>query len=551
MDNIPKQPFARLWALLKSQKTDITSIYFYAILSGLVQLTVPIGVQAIIGFVLGAAMVTSIYVLIILVVIGVLLVGIFQINQMKIIEKIQQSIFVHYAFLFAEVIPRLDLKQADNNYLPDVINRFFDTSNVQKGLSKLLLDIPTASIQIIFGLLLLAFYHPIFIAFGALLIVILWLILKLTSKNGLLTSLKESSYKYQLVAWLEDMAKVVKTFKYSQGTNLNLHKTDKYAIGYVASRTAHFKVLLFQYKTLVVFKVTITTAMLVVGTFLLLNQQLNIGEFIAAEIVILTVINAIEKLIGSLDSVYDVITGLEKIESVTEKAIEKEGNLILQPSNTGIALHVIDCSFSYDDTTTVLHNINLSIAAKSKVCIVGSENSGKTTLLRILTGIYSGYTGNILINNIPLGNYTLTSVRNNTGILLNRHNVFGGTVWENISMGKSSITYDTITELAVSLGMEDFISDLPNGYVTELKPNGEQLSSTLIKKIILLRALIHKPSLLILKEPWSGLQKNLQLSIQNYLLTLTHTTVIVVSNDVTFQQRCDSIIEMENGKIKV
>ena len=551
MDNIPKQPFARLWALLKSQKTDITSIYFYAILSGLVQLTVPIGVQAIIGFVLGAAMVTSIYVLIILVVIGVLLVGIFQINQMKIIEKIQQSIFVHYAFLFAEVIPRLDLKQADNNYLPDVINRFFDTSNVQKGLSKLLLDIPTASIQIIFGLLLLAFYHPIFIAFGTLLIVILWLILKLTSKNGLLTSLKESSYKYQLVAWLEDMAKVVKTFKYSQGTNLNLHKTDKYAIGYVASRTAHFKVLLFQYKTLVVFKVTITTAMLVVGTFLLLNQQLNIGEFIAAEIVILTVINAIEKLIGSLDSVYDVITGLEKIESVTEKAIEKEGNLILQPSNTGIALQVIDCSFSYDDATTVLHNINLSIAAKSKVCIVGSENSGKTTLLRILTGIYSGYTGNILINNIPLGNYTLTSVRNNTGILLNRHNVFGGTVWENISMGKSSITYDTITELAISLGMEDFISDLPNGYVTELKPNGEQLSSTLIKKIILLRALIHKPSLLILKEPWSGLQKNLQLSIQNYLLTLTHTTVIVVSNDVTFQQRCDSIIEMENGKIKV
>ena len=309
-------PIARLWDLIIVEKKEIVSIYFYAILSGLLQLSVPLGVQAIIGFVLGASMVTSIYVLIIVVVVGVLMVGIMQINQVRIIEKIQQSIFARYAFAFAETIPRFDLKKIDNYYLPEKVNRFFDTLSVQKGLSKLLLDIPTASIQILFGLLLLTLYHPFFIVFGFLLLVILWLILKFTSKKGLATSLQESAYKYEVVAWLEEMARVIKSFKFSQGTHLNLEKTDKNMMGYLSARTAHFGVLLFQYKTLVFFKVAITTAMLTVGTYLLLNQQLNIGEFIAAEIVILTLIPSFWALNGSFPS-------FSKSISVTDASFSK------------------------------------------------------------------------------------------------------------------------------------------------------------------------------------------------------------------------------------
>ena len=388
-------PIARLWDLIIVEKKEIVSIYFYAILSGLLQLSVPLGVQAIIGFVLGASMVTSIYVLIIVVVVGVLMVGIMQINQVRIIEKIQQNIFARYAFAFAETIPRFDLKKIDNYYLPEKVNRFFDTLSVQKGLSKLLLDIPTASIQILFGLLLLTLYHPFFIVFGFLLLVILWLILKFTSKKGLATSLQESAYKYEVVAWLEEMARVIKSFKFSQGTHLNLEKTDKNMMGYLSARTAHFGVLLFQYKTLVFFKVAITTAMLTVGTYLLLNQQLNIGEFIAAEIVILTVIAAVEKLIGSLDSVYDVITGLEKLASVTEIDLEKDGKLPFNAQNDGISVKMSDFSFQYLDGKKALNDINLDIPANSKVCISGHEGSGKSSLLRVLSGNYSDFTGSI------------------------------------------------------------------------------------------------------------------------------------------------------------
>ena len=103
MDTIT--PVKRLWLLIASEKKEIASIYFYAIMSGLVQLSVPLGIQAIISFVLGASMVTSIFVLIVLVVTGVFLVGVFQMNQMKLIEKIQQRIFANLSVEHGGVDP--------------------------------------------------------------------------------------------------------------------------------------------------------------------------------------------------------------------------------------------------------------------------------------------------------------------------------------------------------------------------------------------------------------------------------------------------------------
>lgn len=544
------KPFKRIWELVRSERKDITSIYFYAILSGLVQLSVPIGIQAIIGFVLGASMVTSIYILISLVVLGVILVGVFQINQMKIIEKIQQTIFTKYAFEFAELIPRFDLKKADNNYLPEVVNRFFDTLNVQKGLSKLLLEIPTASIQILFGLLLLALYHPVFIVFGFVLIFILWVILRFTSKNGLITSLKESSYKYAVVSWFEEMARVIKSFKFSQGTHLNLQKTDKNVMGYLNSRTSHFRVLLFQYRTLVVFKVTITTAMLTVGTYLLLDQQLNIGEFIAAEIVILTVINAVEKLISSLESVYDVITGLEKLATVTEKPLEQDGNLAMQTNQNGIAVELIDFSFSYKGEQNILSNLNIEIPANSITCVTGKEGNGKSSLLKVLSGSYSDFKGSILLNNVPIGNYSLESLRSNTGVLLNQQDIFEGTVWENISMGKKEVTHEQISVLANEIGIDDFLNALQNGYDTELNPTGESLPNNIIRKILLLRSLVNKPRLLLLDEPWEGLKESVKTKLIQYLKTQKNTTVIVATNDQQYIKECGFNILFENGHVK-
>ena len=538
--------FKKLIDLIRLERKEIYDIYFYAILSGLIQLSLPLGIQAILGFVLGATMVTSVYVLIFIIIFGVFLLGYMQINQMKIIEKIQQKIFVRYAFAFAETIPNFNLKDIDKYYLPEKINRFFETINVQKGISKLLLDIPTAVIQIAFGLILLSFYHPFFILFSFVLISTTFLIFKLTSKKGLETSIAESQYKYKVVAWLEEMGRVIKSLKYSQGTNINLIKTDEKLLNYISARTSHFQVLLIQFKSLVFFKVAITALMLILGSYLLFNQKINIGQFVAAEIIILSLINSLEKLIISLENIYDVVTGLHKLNSVLEIEIEKNGSVDLNTKELNIVLS--DVGFSYNANQKVFKNLSIHFPANSITCISGEENSGKSTLLKLITGAYKYNSGLITMNNIPLQNYTLQSLRRQTGVLLYEQDLFEGTLFDNITLGRTDITIESILELTKTLGFENFISIFPKSFQSHIDPLGNTLPTSIKKKILLLRTLIHNPLLLIMEEPWVGLDENAKKSLQSYLFEAAKTkTIVVSSNDSYFAANCTQHIHLNNG----
>lgn len=540
--------FEKLFHLIRLERSEISAIYFYAILNGLIQLSLPLGIQAIIGFALGAMMVTSVYLLIFFVVLGVLAVGLLQINQMKIIEKIQQKIFVRFTFEFAEKIPKFDLKKIDNYYLPEKINRFFDTLNVQKGFSKLLLDIPIATIQIIFGLILLSLYHPFFIVFTLLLVLILWMIFYFTSTRGLETSIKESDHKYIVAAWLEELGRVIKSFKYTQGTNLNLRKTDDKLIKYVKSRTSHFNILLLQFKSLVFFKVSITALMLILGTYLLFDQKLNIGEFVAAEIVILTIINSLEKLISSLENVYDVITGLYKIDSILDSSLENEGAIKMESKSLQIEIN--ELTFSYNDDKNIFTGLNLIIPANSISCITGNENSGKTTFLKLMTGSYSDFGGSIFFNNIPIQNYELASLRSKTGVYLNDQALFQGSLYENITLGREDISIENIMDLAKKIGISNFILHFEKSFKTQIQPVGMKLPSSLVKKILLLRAFISNPVLLILQDPWHGLDDSTMLSIKNYIMEVSQsTTILLLTTDEEFIQKCDQQFHINQGRI--
>ncbi|NBA86053.1 ATP-binding cassette domain-containing protein [Emticicia sp. CRIBPO] len=540
--------FEKLVKLIRLERSEITVIYFYAIFSGLIQLSLPLGIQAILGFVLGATMVTSVYLLIFIIIAAVFVVGYLRINKMKIIEKIQQKIFVRFAFEFAEKIPKLDLKATDQYYLPEKINRFFDTLNVQKGISKLLLDIPGASIQIFFGLILLSLYHPFFIVFSVVLVALLWVIFNITSIKGLKTSISESNYKYEVVAWLEELGRVIKSFKYSQGSHLNLIKADEKVLNYINARTSHFQVLLFQFKTLIFFKVSITALMLILGTYLLFSQKINIGQFVAAEIVILSIIGAIEKLIASLDNVYDVVTGLYKIDSVVELPSEKGGEFELRTSELSIELKNVH--FSYQENRKIFENISVLIPARGITCISGEESSGKSTFLKLLTGSYMDFKGEINFNGIPLQNYSLESLRSRMGILLFGQDLFEGTLYENITLGRSEIVIDRILDLSRRLGIENFISFFPSSFETRIDPLGRKLPSSLVKKILLLRALIHDPVLLVLEEPWMGFDEGIEQNIKNYLSAISSSRTIVIStNDQSFIEKCTANFHISNGTI--
>ncbi len=547
----PGNTLFKFFNLLKLDKSEIYSIYFYAILGGLIQLTLPLGIQSIISFVLGGAISTSLVLLIIAVILGVFLGGMLKVNQMKIIEKIQQQLFVRYSFQYANNIPKLNLKDVDNYYLPELTNRFFDTISLQKGISKLLLDVPAATIQILFGLVLLSFYHPVFIFFGILLLFIVYMILLITGNKGLETSVQESDYKYKVAAYLQEIARVVKTLKYSRDNKLHIVKTDNYVSGYLNARTSHFKILLYQYWTLIIFKVLVTTAMLVVGAYLLVDQQLNIGQFIAAEIVIIMIIDSVEKLIINLDMVYDVLTSVEKITKVTEKPLEDNGTVQLN-SKAGLSVKAQNVSFGYSDTGTVLNNINFQINPGDKICIQGAYSSGKSSLLRLLSGAYKDFDGTLLINNIPIINYDMYSLRPRIGVLLNIQDIFSGTIRENICLGDNTIDYHQLDAVTDMTGLKPFIDGLKKGYETEIQPVGQHLSGKVIKKILLCRALVNRPQLLLLEEPWLGLESNYADNIKrNILQAGKDTTVVVVTNDKTYAEQCDQVFELSSGKLNI
>lgn len=537
-------PLTRLGRLVREEKTEISSIYFYAILSGLIQLSLPLGIQSIIGFVLGGAMSTSLVILITVVVIGVACNGLLQMSQMKLIERIQQKIFVRYSFAFTAHIPKLDLHKIDGYYLPELVNRFFDIPVFQKSISKILLDFPIAVTQIFLGLLLLTFYHPAFIAFGLLLLLVLFAIFYITGDKGFQTSLVKSTYKYAVAAWLEEMARVIKQFKFSRHTDLHTRRSDEKVVSYLEARKAHFNILLLQYKVLIGFKVLITAAMLIVGCLLLLEQQINIGQFVAAEIVIIIVINSVEKLIVNLDSVYSALTSVEKMNKLIEKPIETEGSFSLPDGPVQVEFQNV--SFGYYEGKNILQSLSFNVGAGAKVAIKGRNGSGKSTVLKLLTGAYAAFNGSILINGVPIGNYNLQSLRQHMGILLSQQDVFLGSLWENITMGAHNVDNDYLLHLCNQTGLQGFISRQKEGFDTVLDPAGKRLPRGVIQRILLVRALVQKPLLLLIEEPTNGIEGDGKKEIQDLLLQLPHTTVIAVTADENFINACGQTISL-NG----
>ncbi len=535
-----------------SEKKDITNIYIFAIFSGIIQLSLPLGVQSIIGFVLGGAFSTSLIVLISLVIVGVLFSGMLQLQQMKIIEKMQQKLFHTYAFMFKKNLMELDLKKSDDFYFPEMMNRFLDISTLQKGFSKILLDIPLASIQILLGLLIVAIYHPLFLILVVIMLIIIIIIFYLTSKKGLETSIKESSYKYETTGWLEEIARMIHTFKLQRAHNLSLDKMDQKVSNYLEYRTKHFNILLFQFKNLIFLKIMITAAMLIVGTYLLIHQKLNIGQFVAAEIIILMMIASVEKIITNLDTFYDLLTSLDKLHTVQNQTNENDGIHLLPVNNKGMSIEFNNVSYEYIDQLPILANLNFKIEPGEKISISGKDGSGKSTLLRLFSSLYTPNNGSILFNRIPIQNLQLGSLRNSIGIMLNRLDIFKGTIEDNITMGNKSILLQKIIEVSKAIGLEEYINHTPKGFETIIETTGKKLPRSVIKKIMILRAIINEPSLILLEEPYSELEPESVEKIQHYILhNLPNSTVIVVSNDESFIKLSDKNFHMHNQQLQI
>ena len=542
----------KLFRLLRLDGKEITALYLLSILSGLIQLSLPLGIQAIINFAIVATgrkqLPASMWVLILLVVLGVLFTGMLKINQMKIVEKIQQKIFTRFSFEFSYRIPKLNVKSIDQYHLPELVNRFFDIPTLQKSMAKLLLDIPTAVIQLCFGLILLAFYNSVFIVFGIILLFILYLILYISSPKGFEASLQESNFKYDIGGWIQEIARGIKTFKFFNSYKLHIEKTNHLLEGYLHARNRHFLILKLLYWSFVVFKILITASMLIVGGILLIRQEINIGQFIAAEIIILTIMNAVEKLIVSLETVYDLLTSVEKINKITEKPIDEEGSYEFIKKQ-GIEIEAKNLSFGFDKTD-ILQNISFHIKPGQKVAITGDGDSGKTVLLRLLTGVFQDFQGDLSFDQIPINNYNLNTLRNHIGIYMQKQDIFSASLWENITLGNAEIKEQDVLDVFKIVGLDSFYKSLNKGFDTHLEPTGKQLSSSNVQKLLIARSLLNQPALLLLDEPMKLIAADDKQYLQNYLFGLNDVTIIFTTNDPSLISKSEMVIHLEKGLIK-
>jgi ABC-type bacteriocin/lantibiotic exporter with double-glycine peptidase domain len=547
-------PVKRLFNLLKADKKDIFYVYVYAALIGLVSLTLPLGIQAAVELISGGVVFSSVYLLITLIILGVLGTGVLQVLQITIVEYLQRRVFTKAAFEFAFRVPRIKMESVLNLHMPELMNRFFDVLTLQKGLPKLLIDLSTGLIQILFGLLLLSFYHPFFIIFGLGLLGLLFLIFYLTGPKGLKSSIQESKYKYKVVYWLEEMARTLYSFKLAGNTILPLKKTDYYVNNYLKHRSAHFKVLISQYSFILLFKAIVTGGLLILGTILVVQREITLGQFVASEVIIILVLNSVEKIIMYMDVVYDMLTAVDKISHVTDLPLEEPGGIDIPHSQMadGLEVNLEDVSYTYPGSKRPsLRHLNIEIPKGGTLCISGGSGAGKTTLTNIIAGIHQNYEGILTYNDLSLRDLDSTYIRDRIGKNVSQEDIFEGSVLENILVGKPTSDIDHAIDAIKEVGLSREINALENGLNTQILSAGKGFSSSFVNKLVLARCLAKRPAMLILNDFFNNFTKAERLKLIEMLTREGKKwTLIVVSNDPLVMAACDRVLYLENGEAK-
>lgn len=539
-------PLGRFWRLLKLYKKEIRQIYVYALFIGMVNLTLPLGIQAIINFLQTGQFTATWLILVGFVLVGIAITGLIQVLQLRIVENIQQDLFARSAFEFAYRLPRISFLQVDKTHFPELVNRFFDTLTIQKGLPKILIDFSLAIFQITFGLILLTIYSPYFIILGLALALILWVIFKITGPKGLTTSLKESKQKYLLAHWLEEIARVSRSFKLNAREQYHLQKTDGIVADYLDSRETHFQVLVSQFKLFIGFKVIVAAGLLVLGGLLVFQDQMNIGQFVAAEIIIILIINSVEKVLLITETIYDVLTALDKIGYVSDLELDAPGGKAVVNTDKGLALKVKEIVFGFpDEKRKILDSVSFDLASNEKVVLAGKSGSGKSLLLQVLAGIHEVEDGEMYIHDIPFANYDRDQLYASLGVVFPSNQIFEGSFKDNILLGRKVPDHE-LSEVLRLLKLDEYLIHQPKGVESFVDSGGRRLPRSIIQKLHIARLIIGQPRLLLIEDPMEFIEDEEKKRIIDYIMSPERNwTVLVVSDYYYWKEKCDRILELD------
>ena len=540
-------PGKRFLALLKAEKKDIHTLLIFSVFSGILYLAAPLAVDAVVSnLAFGGQSQPYLQALVILSIAlfaCLALQALITAFQYYVSDIIQRRVFVRTASDLAYRLPRVKAESLDGIYAPELVNRFLDIVIVQKSTALLLLDGVNLVFATVIGMVLLSLYHPLLLMFVAGLLVLIVLAIWLLGRGAVESSIRESMMKYNLVNWFEEIAHFPFLFKGPGGYALAYERANELATGYVHARERHFRILMRQISGLLTLQVFAAAILLAVGGYLVISQQITLGQLVASELIMASIVGALAKMGKKLEAWYDALAAMNKLGHIFDLDIEREDGERRVNNQSGAHIQAEGLSFSYG-RAPLFSGLNFNILPGSRAAIVGPHGSGGSTLLNILFGLRQPTAGFVRIDGLDLRNCYLESLRESV-MLLRRDEIVGGTIIENLRLGSSDIGMEEIQTALSKVGLLEELLHHPEGLNLQLRVEGAPLSGNQRTRLLLARALVQQPKLLLIDELFDGLDADSLNQLSAAILGKSQDwTVVLTTRDHDVTLKCKQIIKL-------
>ncbi len=542
-------PLSRLIAFFRPEGRDIGAIVVYSIIAGVLYLATPLAVDAVVNSIaFGGEQRVYVQALVILSIALLFLLGLLSIvraAQDYVMELIQRRIFVRLAADLAYRLPRARMEALAEKQSPELVNRFFDVVVLQKSAAVLLLDGINVVFSTLIGLVVLSIYHPLLMMFAVVLSLMIALIVFVPMRRGVNTSIRESYAKHAVVGWLEQIVMYPILFRTRGGAALARDRVDELVAEYLAARSAHFTVLISQILALLGVQAIASAALLTLGGWLVLRGELTLGQLVASELILAGIVASLAKMGKHLEKWYDAMAAIDKLGYLVDLPVEREcGETPSQAETGGFSVELNNLTFAYDPDHVVFENLCFSIRPGDRVGIASAAGHGASTLLNILSGLRNPTSGAAILGGLDLRHWNISAIRRDVA-LVRGHELAEGTIADNIRLGRSDVSHQDVQQALKDVGLLDALLRWPDGLGTHIKAGGAPLSSAHRNLVMLARAIVGRPRLLLIDENLEGMDVEFLPALELLLFDKSRNwTVILVTRDPDLLARCDSVLNL-------
>ncbi|MBP8117403.1 MAG: ABC transporter ATP-binding protein [Nitrospira sp.] len=530
---------ARLNLLIGLERRILTIVVSYAVVIGLFALIVPLTVQELVNTFAFAIQPIMIVTLVATMFGALLAMGAFRVLQARAVEILVQRLYTRLAVAFTEALPRF----RENVFLPQHTNTFIEAELLPRALVAMLVDVINVSVSGAIGMAILIMYHPYFLGYNTLLITGFAFLLTFFGRGGLRITQRVSRLHYQTFHWLQDIGINRLHFKSTDSLPLLLKKTDALVKAYVMARKTRSDILSgAQYKSTVVFQAVAHSGMIGLGGWLLSVGDITLGQFVAAEVIVGTLLLNLDTVARRMYAAIYVATSLHELSELFGLPKEDVSGPVAawlpDPSLQGVRLTCKDVSFAAPDGPLLFERFNLEVMPGEKISVLSGTSRSKTSLALVLAGLYHPTGGVIRYNDIDLRDVSLNYVNRCRGLMLDSHpTLFDGSLEENITLQRPSIQFEDLSWALRFVELEEEIDAMPQGLETLVHGNGANLTRSQVLRVLLARMIVTRPELLIFNGSLHNIEPALRLTLLRRLCSKEEPwSVVFVSNDPEVSQ---------------